>query len=254
MSSLQDTAKEGGSSQMTTNPKILVPVDTSDPADLPVDLAHVLGPMGIVVLGYYPGPDQTPPELLREEHEAEAKETMRPLVREFLEAGGGVESVLVFTRDHVETIDRIANEYACDAVLIPGAVDHLDDVLVSLKAEENMFRVLELVGSLMSAGTFDVTLYHSESVERGTDRSELYLRGATDWLVEQGLDRDRIRWEEPTEETQTSDLLSLAEAHDLVVMGETEPGIRERVLGDVPSRIHEHTGGPVLVVRRDRSG
>jgi nucleotide-binding universal stress UspA family protein len=108
------------------------------------------------------------------------------------------------------------------------------------------------VGLLLEAGDPDVTLFHAESVERGSARSELYLRGATDWLVERGLDRDRISWAEPTAATQTAELLSLAADHDFVVMGEHEPGIRERVLGERPNRIHDHTGRPVLVVRKER--
>ena len=57
---------------------------------------------------------------------------------------------------------------------------------------------------------------------------------------------------EPTAETQESELLDLADDHDFVVMGESEPSVRERVVGDLPNRVNERTGKPVLTVRRER--
>ncbi|MFB6228821.1 MAG: universal stress protein UspA [Halobacteriales archaeon] len=237
---------------MIEEPTLLVPIDASAPDDPALELVEVLHPLRIVVLGYYPVPDQTAPNQIREEYEQEAKGALETSVHRFADAGADIESVLVFTRDRVQTVDRIANEYDCYAVLVPGAVDSLNHVLVSLKDEQNMFRVLETIGLLMEASDPEMTLYHSESIEKGSAKSELYLRGATDWLVERGLDRDRITWREPTAETQLSELLDLAEDHDFVVMGEHEPGLRERVIGDVPDRIYNRTGRPVLVVRKER--
>lgn len=237
---------------MIENPKLLVPIDASDPPEIPLDLVELLQPLEIVVLGYYPVPDQAAPEQLSEEYQDAAKAAMEPVVRRFADRGAAVESVLVFTRDRVQTEDRVANDYDCDAVLIPAHVERFDEILVSLKDEQNMFRVLEIVGLLMAAGSPAVTLFHAESIEKGSAKSELYLRGATDWLVERGLSRDRITWKEPTAETQESDLLELAAANDLVVMGEHEPSIRERVLGEMPNRIHDRTGRAVLVVRKER--
>jgi nucleotide-binding universal stress UspA family protein len=237
---------------MIDDPTLLVPIDASDPEEPALELVDVVHPLRIVVLGYYPVPDQAAPNQIREEYEEEAKETLQTSVQRFADAGADIESVLVFTRDRVQSVDRITNEYDCDAVLVSGTVENLDHILVSLKDEQNMFRVLEVVGLLMEAGNPEVTLYHAESIEKGSARSELYLRGATDWLAERGLDRGRITWKEPTAETQQSDLLDLAADHDFVLMGESEPGIRERVLGRRPNRIHDRTGRPVLVVRKER--
>jgi hypothetical protein len=187
-----------------------------------VELLH---PLRTVVLGHYPVPDQAAPQQLSEEYEDEAA-ALEERARGFADAGAEVESVLVFTRNRVQPVDRVANEYGCDAVLTTGAVDSLNHIIVSLKDETNMFRVLEVVRLVMAASDPEVTLFHTESVERGSARSELYLRGATDWLAEQGLDRDAITWVEPTAETQESELLDLADDHDFVVMGESEPSVR----------------------------
>lgn len=237
---------------MIDDPTLLVPVDASDPDEPALDLVELLHPLRIVVLGYYPVPDQVAPQQLSEEYEAEATAALEEYTRGFADAGAEVDPVLVFTRDRVQTVDRVANEYDCDAVLTTGAVTSLNRVLVSLKDEQNMFRVLEVVRLVMEAGDPEVTLFHAESVERGSAKSELYLRGATDWLTEQGLDRDAISWVEPTAETQESKLLELAADHDFVVMGESEPSVRERVVGDLSNRVHDRTGKPVLTVRKER--
>ncbi|MBS3761298.1 hypothetical protein [Halodesulfurarchaeum sp.] len=237
---------------MISDPTLLVPIDASDPEEPALELVGLLHPLRIVALGYYPVPDQAAPDQLRDEYEEEAKEALRSSIQRFAEAGADIESVLVFTRDLVQSVDRVANEYDCDGVLVSGAIDTIDRVLVSLKDEENMFRVLEVVKLAMEAGDPEVTLYHAESVEKGSAKSELYLRGATDWLTERGLDRQRITWKEPTAETQQSEILELSREHDFIVMGEAEPGIRERVLGDLPDRIQKKTGRPVLTVRKER--
>lgn len=237
---------------MIEDPTLLIPIDASAPEQPPQALVDLLEPLRIVVLGHYPVPDQAAPQQISEKYESDAKAAMEPIVRQFAEQGAAVESVLVFTRDHVTSIDRVANEYDCDAVLIPGPVEDLSHVLVSLKDEQNMFRVLEVVGLLLEDGEPEVTLFHSESIEKGSTISELLLRGATDWLSERGLDRERVTWSEPAAETQTRDLLELADQHDFVIMGEYEPTLAERVLGDLPDRIHDRTGRAVLVVRKER--
>jgi nucleotide-binding universal stress UspA family protein len=235
---------------MITDPTLLVPIDASDPEEPGLELVELLRPLRIVVLGYYPVPDQTAPKQLQAEHEAEAKSALEGCAQQFAEAGADIDTVLVFTRDRVQTVDRVANEYDCDAVLAPAAVESLNRILVSLKDEQNMFRVLEVVRLVMEAGEPAVTLFHAESIERGSARSELYLRGATDWLTERGLDRDAISWVEPTAETQENELLELAASHDLVVMGETGPSVRERVVGVLSNRVHDRTGKPVLTYQR----
>lgn len=237
---------------MIDNPTLLIPIDASAPEQPPQPLVDLLEPLRIVVLGHYPVPDQAAPQQIQEAHEEDVKASMKPIVQRFAAQDADVNSVLVFTRDHVTSTDRVANEHDCTAVLVPGSVGDLSSVLVSLKDEENMFRVLEIVGLLLDETDPTVTLFHAESVEKGSAISELLLRGATDWLTERGLGRDRISWREPTAETQTRDLLALAEHHDFVIMGESEPHLVERVLGELPDRIHARTGRAVLVVRKER--
>ena len=238
---------------MIDTPTLLIPIDVSTSEDPPQTLVDLLEPLHIVVLGYYPVPNQTAPKHLQAAHEDEAKAAMEPVVRRFVEQGADVESVLVFTRDYITSIDRVANEHDCDAVLIPGSaeVTKLRNILVSLNDEESVFRILSVVGVLLKETDPSVTLHHPESIKNESAMSELMLRGATDWLSEQGLKRNRITWRNPTAETQPPDLVTLADEHEFIIMGEEKPSLAERVLGELPERIHDRTGRAVLVVRRE---
>jgi len=44
-------------------------------------------------------------------------------------------------------------------------------------------------------------------------------------------------------------IIDACDGHDLVVLGETEPTIREILFGSVPERIANEAGVPVIVVR-----
>jgi len=59
-------------SETVSQPTILVPIDASD-LDAPSEaLVELLSPHQLVILGYYPVPDQTATEQAREQFEAEA--------------------------------------------------------------------------------------------------------------------------------------------------------------------------------------
>ncbi|MFC7197849.1 hypothetical protein ACFQL4_29700 [Halosimplex aquaticum] len=92
-------------------------------------------------------------------------------------------------------------------------------------------------------------MFHS--VEEGTDPSqgEFVLRGATDRLSEEGIDRDRLDWELSGAEDPKSAIIDIAAEHDLIILGETEPSLRGRILGTVLTPILDGTEKPAIVVR-----
>jgi nucleotide-binding universal stress UspA family protein len=73
--------------------------------------------------------------------------------------------------------------------------------------------------------------------------------GAADRLVEHGVDRDRIDWQLSEEGDPRTDIVERGAEYDLVVLGETEPSLRERIIGDVLSGIVEGIEVPTLIVR-----
>lgn len=235
----------------TRDSTILVPIDVSEPSASPLDLSIVelLHPLRIVLLGYYPVPDQAAPEQLRDQYEQEATERIERTADAFAARGGDVEAVVVFTRDRATTVDRLAAEYDCDVVLSPGEFEEVERVFVPLRGDPNLERIVSFVGELLEESDATVTLYHAVTPDEDATVSEFILRGAADRLTEYGVDRERISWEQSETESPASEIISIAQNHDVVVIGESEPSLRERILGDVPTRIIDRTGRPVLVVR-----
>jgi len=232
------------------DPTILIPLDVSEPVAPARGLVELLHPMKIVLLGYYPVPDQTTPEQLQSEHGDEVTAAVDSIAESFTKRGASVEPLVVFTADRSKTVDRVANEYACDAVLTDGEVDGLTDVLVALKGDTNLDRIVSFVGDLLRENDANVTLFHVASDEEDAAQTEFILRGAADRLAEEGIDSSRIEWEQSTSDRAADEIATVAADHDIVVIGETKPSLKDRILGDVPTDIIDHIDRPVLIVRR----
>lgn len=233
-------------------PTILVPVDVSDPTGTGPDpaLVELLHPLRVVLLGYYPVPDQAVPEQLRDKYEEEATERIEDAAAAFEGDGGDVEAVVVFTRDRATSIDRLVAEYDCDVVLSPGAYEAVEQVLVPLRGDPIIEQIVSFVGALLEASDASVTLFHALDPNEDGTESEYMLRGAMDRLTEEGVDRERISWRQETSETPARAILTAGESHDVIVIGESEPSLKDRILGTVPNRIIDRSDTPVLVVLR----
>jgi nucleotide-binding universal stress UspA family protein len=224
---------------------ILVPVDVSQ-AELPaLDVIDHLGAVEVVLLGYFPVPDQAEPALVRDQHGPTAADRLDAVATEH----GGPDEVLVFTHDREATIDRIADEYGCNAVLTPGRSSTVDRVLVPIRGEVNLDRILGVVADLLLAGEETATLFNSVPEDADPSQGELLLMGAVDRLVEYGVDRDRVDWRLAEGGDPKTDIVELGREYDLVVLGETEPSLRERIIGDVLSGIVDALDAPALIVR-----
>lgn len=234
---------------LTGESTILVPVDVSvaEPSDR--GILELLRPVNVVVLGYYPVPKQTAPAHLKAEREPEAAARLEDVVARFEGTEHDVEGVLVFTKDRQDTIDRVADRHDCDAVLIPGEAGPVDRIFVPLRGDVNLERIVSLVGDLVSASDATVTLFHSVPADTDPSRGEFMLRGAVDRLSEDGVDRDRLDWELSDGSDPESAIVSLAEEYDLIVLGETEPSLRDRIIGTVLTPILDGIEKPVIVVR-----
>jgi nucleotide-binding universal stress UspA family protein len=234
----------------TGDSSVLVPVDVSTTEPPAQALFGLLRPINVVVLGYYPVPRQTAPAHLKRDHGEEAAERLRSVVARFRSDDHEVEDVLVFTKDRQETIDRVADEYDCDAVFVPGETGSVGRVLVPLRGEVNLDRIVLLVGALMTASDATVTLFHATDGGADPEEGETVLQAATDRLVDAGVDPDRIDRELAESGTARERIVAMAEDHDLVVLGETKPSLRERILGPALRPILEDIDRPAVVVRR----
>ena len=229
---------------------ILVPLDISAPEEPDRALLDLLSPVHVVLLGYYPVPDQNAPAHLRDQYEEEAAEKLDAIADDFAEEGSEVTSVLVFTRDRDASIERVANERDCTAILTSGTTGPVDRVLVPLRGEANLTEIVTLLADLLRVSEASVTLF-TVTTEEGTGEREFLLRGAADRLREAGVDPERVDWalEEADGKPPEEAILERADEYDLLVVGETEPTLRERILGAVTTRLIDRTDQPVLVVR-----
>jgi nucleotide-binding universal stress UspA family protein len=225
--------------------RILIPVDVSE-ADLPpLGVLDHLGAVEVVLLGYFLVPDQAEPALIRDQYGSDAADRLGAVAAEH----GGPTEVLVFTHDREATIDRIADEYDCEAVLTAGRATGVDRVLVPLRGDVNLDRVLAVVADLLLAGEESATLFHSVAEDADPSQGELLLAGAVDRLVEYGVDRDRVDWRLSEGGDPATDIVELGGEYDLVVLGETEPSLRDRIIGDVLSAVVDALDVPALIVR-----
>lgn len=236
-------------SKALTQPTVLLPVDVNEPASPPGGLIDLLGPHRVVVLGYGTVPDQTPTEQYEAEFGDAARERIGAVVDEF-EGENDIISTVVFTRDRSQTVDRVAEEYGADAVVTPGEIDgELDEILVPIKGDLNIVRLVEFTGRLLTNSEASVTVFHVADSDADEERAEFLLRGACDKLREYGVDPDRVGWKQERSGSAAKTIAATAEEYDLLVIGESEPSLRQRILGGVTGRVSDRTSRPTLVVR-----
>jgi nucleotide-binding universal stress UspA family protein len=231
------------------NLTILVPVDVSTAEPPALEVIDHLGDVRVVLLGYFPVPDQAEPAMVRDHHGEEAAARLDAVAADH----GGLAETLVFTHDREATIDRVADEYDCDAVLTGGdSADRaagVDRVLVPLRGDVNLDRILGVVADLLLAGEETATLFHAVAPDADPSQGELLLEGAVDRLVEDGVDRDRIDWRLSESDDPSADIVALGAEYDLVVLGETEPSLVDRIIGGFLGDIVDTLETPALVVR-----
>lgn len=224
---------------------ILVPVDVSDPESPTLGVLDFLQPYEVILLGYFPVPDQAEPAHLKDEFESEAAARLRDIA----DGRENLQEVLVFTHDREATIDRVAEQYDCDAVLTVGETEGIDAILVPLRGDVNLDRIVSVVANLLHASSATATLFHSVAEDGDVDHADALLQRALEDLVEQGINRDRLYHRLSEGGDPHGEIAALGGEHDLVVLGETEPSLRERIIGSFLTRVIDETEIPALVVR-----
>ena len=233
---------------MSATHRVLVPFELPDADPVSPVLIDTLAAMEAVVLGHYGLPEQTPPSAGRDQFEADATAELADLAGPFEDAGVPLTTRLVFGRARDKTIDRIALEGGCDVILTPGRTETVEQVVVPLRGEENFDRILSFVAELLAGTNASVTLFHTGEASDRQPGEEM-LAAATDRLVGAGVDSDRISRQLSEDEDAGRSIADLGRAFDLLVLGETEPSLRDRILGTIPAQVTANTEAPAFVVR-----
>ena len=230
-------------------PTVLVPVDVSTEESPPPELLEFLSPTRVVLLGWYPVPDQTGSGHMQAERGDEAVDAIESIAAD-LPDEMDVTTTIVFTRDREQTIDRVADEFACDVVLIPDDITRIERVFVPIRSEINLQRILPTVSVLMESEDVSCTLFHVAPQDKeDPGAGEVFLKGAADELEELGVDPEQITTNHVVSDNTVDEIVNAAQNHDLIVMGETEPSLVDRILGNVPTQIIDQCNRPALVVR-----
>ncbi|MEZ3117572.1 universal stress protein [Halobaculum sp. MBLA0147] len=233
---------------MSPTHNVLVPFELPDAEPVPPVLVDTLATMEVVVLGHYGLPEQTPPSAGRAQFEADATAELETLAQPFERAGITTTTRLVFGKAREKTVDRVAVEEGCDVILSPGRADSVDRIAVPLRGEANLDRIVSFVGDLLAASDASVTLFHTAQSSDRRPGEEL-LADATDRLVDSAVAADRIDSRLSTDDDVGRSIVELGADFDVLVLGETEPSLRERILGTVPAQVTADTNDPAFVVR-----
>lgn len=233
-----------------TETTILIPIDARGPVDPSPDVVRLFGAHSVIILGTYDVPDQATTDQLRTQFGEEATAAVDSVAEQFETHGGPVDSRVVFTHDRSETVERVAAEAEVDAVLTESNLNtDLSRVLVPLRGDDNLERIVAFIGQLMRESETMVTLLNVSTSDDEASQAEFILRGARDRLIEDGIEADRIDWQQERDFSPTEGILRAAEEYDLVVVGESAPSLRERLLGAVTNQVVDESPVPVLVVR-----
>lgn len=225
---------------------VLVPIDVSEREPPKLDILDALRPFEVILLGYFPVPDQAEPALIKHEYEAEAGARLERVAEK---GRGDLTEVLVFTHDVEATIDRVADQHECDVVLTAGDTDHIDRVLVPIRGDANIERIISVVAGLLEGSDATATFFHAVSDESDVNQGEFLLRGTVDRLTDYGIGTDRVDWKLSESGDPSQEIITIADAFDIVVLGETEPSLTERIIGAFLSGVIDQLETPALIVR-----
>ena len=230
---------------------ILVTVDASDPSSPTTDLIELLQSHTLYVLGYWNVPDQATPGQLRSQFNDEATSAVEEIAKTFAEAGAAVESRVIFTHDWYVSVDSFAAEQDVDCILTLDAFhERVEHVLVPLRGDANLERIVHVVGLLLRGSNSRATLFNVADDEEAAQTGEFILRGACDRLEDEGIPGSRLNWRQAWDHSPHQEILDVADEYDLIVVGESEPSLTERVFGRVTNQVIAKSPIPVMVVRR----
>jgi nucleotide-binding universal stress UspA family protein len=232
--------------------RVLVPVEILEGETIPDAVVDLLATLPAVILGYHVVPEQTAPGQARMQFEERAQAKLDDLATAFTEAGGNAETRLVFTHDEEQTLDRVAGETGCGAILVPNPAADVTRLLVPLRGEVDVARVTAFVSALIDDREVAVTLSHVAENEARVEAGRSMVEDAAARLREAGIPAGAIATEVTVSGTPVEAIATTATDHDAVVMGESEPSLGSFLFGGKSERVAARSLGPVVVVRRER--
>ncbi|RDI70635.1 universal stress protein [Halopelagius longus] len=229
---------------------VLVPLEVLEGETVPASVVELLSTLSVVALGYHVLPEQTPPGQARMQYEDRAQAILEDVASDFREAGSACETRLVFTHDEEQTLNRVADETGCGAILVPNPSSRVERVLVPVRGEVDVARVTAFVASMLGGRDIEVTLYHVADDESSEPAGRSMVEDAATRLRDRGVASGAIGTDVAVSGTPVRTIAAAAADHDVVVMGESEPSLRSFLFGETADQVAAESLGPVVVVRR----
>ncbi len=238
---------------MTDTPsewRVLVPVKVLEGEIVPDALIEFIAHLPVVLLGYHEVPEQTPPGQARLQFEDQAQAVLDDLATDFQTAGEAAETRLVFTHDAEQTIDRVADETNCSAILLANPAPAIDHLLVPVGEGTNVERIASLITDLVGDQSIDVTLFTVVTDTDPTEHDESLIADLARQLTDAGIPESTITQRIEHDADPLQAITEAAVDADIVLMGESQPSLRSFLFGESSERIAARSLGPVMVVRR----
>lgn len=229
--------------------RLLLPLAVLDGQALDEDLARILGTVHVELVGYHEVPEQTAPSQMRQQFESRAEQVLDEVATRIVEAGGTVNSRLVFTHDCQASLDRIRDETDATAELLANPTGPVESMLIPVSGDIDPERIASFIHALRGEQPIDVTLLvlsssASDGAGSGTAESIAEL------LTERGVAAGSITTDVADGTSPTEAIVDAAIDHEVTVMAERLPDWRSIIFGNLESRIARESLGPVFVVYR----
>lgn len=232
--------------------EILVAVDVPAPEQISQLLIELQRPLKVCLLGTYSVPEQTAPEQAREQHGELAGSALEEVADAFRASGVEVETELVFTPDVLDSVERTAVERGCHAILLLEPAYQMERILAALRPGPLATRIARLLAELLRGTDLGATLLHVMDEDDDPDRGRRELERLERELIEEGgVAAEQVETRLEVDDDPEKVVAEAADGHDVVLIGETEPSLRDTVLGDFARRLSDDTDTPVIVVRRE---
>ena len=214
-------------------------------------LDHLAYP-DVELVGFYELGDGESAEEIRAEYEEEFTTELREQAERFEQRGVRTEYDLIFDSDRVDTRSRVAERDDVDAILTPGETNTLGKVLIASRhtrnAEEKVATLLNIVDR---DDLISVDLVHVAAPDDpdGEAEGRRVLEEVASILVDEDIPPVQINREVRTAQDVSFELNKVAGNYDLIVLGETEQDLGDKIFGPVGDYIVDEQHVPVLILR-----
>ncbi len=233
------------------HPTVLVLFTFPDPTIPTEGFLDGLSYPDVQLLGFYPLDEREDETEIRAAREEELQAQLETQAERFEQRGIRTTTELIFNHDKVAARRAIAKQEGIDGILLPGESNTIGKILIAARDLRNLDAKTSLLNIVQEASLIQIDLLHIISSPEGetNETGEHILEELEAAFVEAGMPATRIEQDLRTSTDPTFELMQAARNYDLVVVGQTERDIEDRIFGPVSDQISTEEDTPVLIVR-----